>query len=71
LIPITRAVYHRQSHIESTTAMKIGLVQRGIIRTATVRSPLMPLEESAPAQIRSTLAAAGVSLADATVAAAK
>ncbi|WP_026851840.1 dihydrodipicolinate synthase family protein [Glaciibacter superstes] len=65
MIPITRAVYHRASHIESTIAMKIGLVQRGIIRTATVRSPLMPLEDGAPAQIRATLAAAGVSLADA------
>jgi 4-hydroxy-tetrahydrodipicolinate synthase len=63
MIPITRAVYHRESHIESTTAMKIGLVQRGIIRSATVRSPLMPLEDSAPAQIRAALEGAGVSLA--------
>ncbi|WP_404437151.1 dihydrodipicolinate synthase family protein [Microbacterium aerolatum] len=61
--PITRAVYHRASHIESTTAMKLGLVARGIIRTATVRSPLMPLEAGAAENIRSTLQAAGVSLA--------
>lgn len=63
MIPITRAVYHRKSHIESTTAMKLGLVSRGIIRTATVRSPLMPLEDGAGAQIRATLEGAGVSLA--------
>jgi len=61
--PITRAVYHRKSHIESTTAMKLGLVARGIIRTATVRSPLMPLEDGAAEGIRATLEAAGVSLA--------
>ena len=67
MIPITRAVYHRKSHIESTTAMKIGLVERGIIRTATVRSPLMPLEETASEQIRAALLGAGVSLAGATV----
>jgi len=64
MLPITRAVYHRSSHIESTTAMKIGLVQRGIIASATVRSPLMPLEDSAPGQIRAALAGAGVSLAE-------
>lgn len=62
MIPITRAVYHRKSHIESTTAMKLGLVARGIIRTATVRSPLMPLEDGAAEQIRTTLKNAGVSL---------
>jgi 4-hydroxy-tetrahydrodipicolinate synthase len=64
MIPITRAVYHRKSHIESTTAMKLGLVARGIIRTATVRSPLMPLEDGAAEQIRTTLENAGVSLAN-------
>jgi len=64
MIPITRAVYHRASHIESTTAMKLGLVARGIIRTATVRSPLMPLEDGAAEHIRATLEGAGVSLAE-------
>lgn len=64
MLPITRAVYHRKSHIESTTAMKLGLVARGIIRTATVRSPLMPLEAGAAENIRATLETAGVSLAD-------
>ncbi len=41
--PLTSAVYHRPSHIESTAAMKIGLVQRGLIPDATIRPPLMPL----------------------------
>lgn len=65
--PITRAVYHRTSHIESTTAMKLGLVDRGIIAGATVRAPLMPLEDGAREEIRDALAAAGVSLATAAV----
>jgi len=38
MAPITRAVYHRSSHIESTAAMKIGLVQRGIIAHDVVRT---------------------------------
>jgi 4-hydroxy-tetrahydrodipicolinate synthase len=60
MMPITRAVYHRNSHIESTIAMKIGLVQRGILKSAQVRSPLMPIEASAPKDIREALIAAGV-----------
>lgn len=60
MLPITRAVYHRTSHIESTTAMKLGLVERGIIATAQVRSPLMPLEDGARVQIRDVLVDAGV-----------
>lgn len=63
MLPITRAVYHRTSHIESTTAMKLGLVDRGIITGATVRAPLMPLEDGAREQIREALATAGVNLA--------
>jgi len=61
--PITRAVYHRASHIESTAAMKLGLVDRGLIASAQVRAPLMPLEDGAREQIRGVLADAGVSLA--------
>jgi 4-hydroxy-tetrahydrodipicolinate synthase len=57
---LTAAVYHRSSHIESTAAMKIGLVQRGIIAHADVRPPLMPLEDTADDQIRQALAQAGV-----------
>lgn len=60
MAPITRAVYHRSSHIESTAAMKIGLVQRGIIAHDVVRPPLMPLEKEASRQIAIALEQAGV-----------
>jgi 4-hydroxy-tetrahydrodipicolinate synthase len=62
ILPITKAVYHRSSHIESTPAMKLGLVERGILRSATVRSPLMPLEDSAREVIRRSMIDAGVEL---------
>ena len=62
MLPITKAVYHRTSHIESTPAMKLGLVERGILRSAHVRSPLMPLEPSARENIRAAMIAAGVDL---------
>jgi 4-hydroxy-tetrahydrodipicolinate synthase len=64
MAPLTSAVYHRSSHIESTAAMKIGLVQRGVIATATVRPPLMPLESAAEAQVAQALASAGVRAAE-------
>lgn len=64
MAPLTAAVYHRTSHIESTAAMKLGLVRRGVIASATVRPPLMPLEESAEAEIASALDAAGVGPAE-------
>jgi 4-hydroxy-tetrahydrodipicolinate synthase len=60
MAPITRAVYHRESHMESTMAMKMGLVQRGHLKNAVVRSPLLPLEESAGPGIRAALTSAGV-----------
>ncbi len=60
MMPITRAVYHRESHMESTMAMKMGLVQRGHLKNAVVRSPLLPLEESAGPGIRAALESAGV-----------
>lgn len=62
ILPITKAVYHRSSHIESTPAMKLGLVERGILRSATVRSPLLPLEDSAREVIRRAMVDAGVEL---------
>ena len=62
MLPITKAVYHRTSHIESTPAMKLGLVERGILRSAHVRSPLMPLEDGARENIRAAMIAAGVDL---------
>lgn len=59
ILPVTKVVYHRASHIESTPAMKLGLVERGLLKSATVRSPLMPLEEGARDAVRSALLAAG------------
>ncbi len=60
MAPITRAVYHRESHMESTMAMKMGLVERGHLKNAVVRSPLSPLEDAAGPGIRAALASAGV-----------
>jgi 4-hydroxy-tetrahydrodipicolinate synthase len=57
---LTDLLYHRDSHIESTVAMKLGLVARGLIPDATVRRPLMPLGESASAEVRSALEAADI-----------
>lgn len=47
LLPITKNVYHRGSHMEGTVALKHALVARGILEHATVRSPLLPLEPGA------------------------
>jgi 4-hydroxy-tetrahydrodipicolinate synthase len=60
LLPVTKAVYHRGSHMEGTCALKLGLVARGKLERATVRSPLMPLAPSAEDEIRSALEQAGV-----------
>jgi 4-hydroxy-tetrahydrodipicolinate synthase len=62
LAPITAGVYHRSSHIESTPAMKLGLVARGLLPNAIVRAPLQPLEPDADNQLRRALQDAGVSL---------
>ena len=37
LLPVTRNVYHRGSHMEGTVALKHALVTRGILEHATVR----------------------------------
>ncbi|MGY0063658.1 dihydrodipicolinate synthase family protein [Streptomyces sp. LZ34] len=55
LLPVTRAVYHRGSHMEGTVALKIGLVARGILKDATVRPPLQPLADGAVAEIELAL----------------
>jgi 4-hydroxy-tetrahydrodipicolinate synthase len=62
MAPLTRVVYHRASHIESTAAMKVGLVQRGLISDSTVRAPLMPLDPPAELEIAQALAAAGIAV---------
>lgn len=64
LLPVTKAIYHRGSHMEGTVALKLGLVARGKLEHATVRSPLMPLAPSAEAEIRSALQQAGIVAAD-------
>ncbi|WP_072690850.1 dihydrodipicolinate synthase family protein [Rhodococcus marinonascens] len=60
LLPVTRNVYHRGSHMEGTVALKEGLVARGILEHATVRSPLLPLAAGADAEIANALASAGL-----------
>ncbi|QDQ94959.1 dihydrodipicolinate synthase family protein [Rhodococcus sp. WB9] len=58
LLPVTANVYHRGSHMEGTVALKEGLVARGILEHATVRSPLLPLAECAGAEIAAALQSA-------------
>lgn len=60
LLPITKTVYHRGSHMEGTVALKEGLVARGILEHATVRSPLLPLAEGAHEEIADALRSAGL-----------
>ena len=60
LLPVTRNVYHRGSHMEGTVALKHGLVARGILDHATVRSPLLPLAEGADKEIADALRSAGL-----------
>jgi 4-hydroxy-tetrahydrodipicolinate synthase len=58
LLPVTANVYHCGSHMEGTVALKEGLVARGILEHATVRSPLLPLAEGAGAEIAAALQSA-------------
>lgn len=51
LLPLTKAVYHRGSHMEGTVALKVGLVARGVLEHATVRPPLQPLAVGADQEI--------------------
>lgn len=60
LLPVTRNVYHRGSHMEGTVALKHALVARGILEHATVRSPLLPLAEGADMEIHNAMRAAGI-----------
>lgn len=61
LLPVTKSVYHRGSHMEGTVALKHALVERGILEHATVRSPLLPLEPGAEEEIKSAIRLAGIS----------
>ncbi len=60
LLPVTRNVYHRGSHMEGTVALKHALVARGILEHATVRSPLLPLVDGADREIADALRAARI-----------
>lgn len=60
LLPVTRAVYHRGSHMEGTVALKIGLRYRGLLEHATIREPLKDLGEAAEREIEAAFEAAGV-----------
>lgn len=60
LLPVTRSVYHRGSHMEGTVALKHALVARGILEHATVRSPLLPLAPGAEVEIADAMRAAGI-----------
>lgn len=60
LLPVTKNVYHRGSHMEGTVALKWALVARGILDHATVRSPLRPLAEGADREIAAAIKQAGL-----------
>lgn len=60
LLPVTKNVYHRGSHMEGTVALKWGLVHRGILDHATVRTPLLPLPDGADVEIAAAFASAGL-----------
>ena len=69
LLPVTRAVYHRGSHMEGTVALKIGLRHRGLLDHATIREPLKDLGEAAEREIEAAFEAAGIGRVDLAVAA--
>lgn len=60
LLPVTKAVYHRGSHMEGTVALKHALVTRGILEHATVRTPLLPLQPGADVEIAEAMKSAGL-----------
>jgi 4-hydroxy-tetrahydrodipicolinate synthase len=55
LLPVTKNIYHRGSHMEGTVALKIALRARGIIDNAIVRSPLLDLSAEAEREIEASL----------------
>ena len=60
LLPVTKAVYHRGSHMEGTVALKYGLKARGILTNAVVRPPLRDLQPGAEEEITLALKSAGL-----------
>ena len=57
---MTRAVYHRGSHMEGSVALKHALRARGIVDNVNIREPLMPLPEGADEEIRAAVKASGL-----------
>lgn len=60
LLPVTKNIYHRGSHMEGTVALKIALRARGIIDNTTIRSPLLDLTPQAEAEIEAAMKEAGI-----------
>lgn len=58
--PLTKAVYHRDNHLEGTVALKMGLVIRGVLESSMVRSPLFELDSRDLNLIEDALKFAGV-----------
>ena len=69
LLPVTKSVYHRGSHMEGTVALKQALVVRGILEHATVRTPLLPLPDGAEVEIADAMRLAGLASKQAAIAA--
>ena len=61
LLPVTKAIYHRGSHMEGTVALKLGLVERGVLDHASVRSPLLPLDDKGVAEVKAAIKASRLS----------
>jgi 4-hydroxy-tetrahydrodipicolinate synthase len=60
MLPVTKAVYHRGSHMEGTVALKIALRTRGVLPNAVVRSPLVDLTPEAEQEIADAMKTAGL-----------
>ena len=69
LLPVTRAVYHRGSHMEGSVALKHALRARGLVDNVNVREPLKPLGDGADAEIRAAVKASGLTVVREAVAA--
>jgi 4-hydroxy-tetrahydrodipicolinate synthase len=69
LLPITRAVYHRGSHMEGSVALKHALRARGLVDNVNVREPLKPLGDGADAEIRAAVKASGLTFVGEVIAA--
>lgn len=62
-LPLTSALYHIEPHVAATAALKTALRLRGLLPSALVRSPLLPLDAVQTAKIRAGLEAAGIPVA--------